>query len=127
MELTPLEVKALLGLAAIVVTIGGTIMSKLVWRGLMLRKHGVDPEDNGERGSMKLLKESKKVVDKIKSDTSSLKERDRERAEHLVKIRESNARQETHLENMNSSLQELVGLQKQSLEIQRKSNGGTDG
>lgn len=72
------------------------------------------------------VKATRETVDKIKSDTSALKDRDTERAAALRGIGESNVRQETMMKTQTTSLEKLVELETEQLaEIKRRrdSNG----
>lgn len=70
------------------------------------------------------VSEMKGTVNKIKSDTSALKERDSERAGALKGIGESNVRQETMMESQNDHLKTLVGLSQEQLAETKRQNGG---
>jgi len=64
-------------------------------------------------------------VESVKRDTSTLKDRDRERGDTLGKICDSNARQEAQMMTQTGHLETMVDLQKQLVkETKRQNEGG---
>lgn len=103
-------------------------IAKFIWETVMrvwkTKKNGSPPPEPGTDPVVAAdVKATREVAERIKSDTSTLKDRDTERATALKGIGESNVRQETMMEAQNGHLVDLVKLGQDQLTETKRVNG----
>lgn len=114
-------------LSALVIGVYAAI-GKFIWetvkRAWQTKKSGSPPPEPGTDPVVAAdVKATREVAERIKSDTSTLKDRDTERATALTSIGESNVRQETMMESQNKHLGALVSLGQDQLAEAKRING----